>query len=418
MLQLKSPRFSRFALAASIAAVLAGCGGGGGDGGSGALPQTGTLTDSPVSGINYETSGGLSGVTDAQGHFDYYPGDTVTFTLGALSLASVPASGTITPIELATTGGVVDVDKLQNLLVLFQSLDSDANPDNGLGIPALVSTLLTDTLAGTITLTQDPALFASLGNATLSALITAAGGSAALVSPGDALTNFRQSFLSQVEGTWIFSSNGRTVLTRWDADGHYAEAEFGTAADGGTTGMENGTFTWDPLSGALTASAIGVDTNGTWGFSDPLADETFLLSFDGETLIGTDRVTGSEDVEYRFSRVAASTTGIEGTWGMETGTDFGTQQFVFMADGTYYLIDPVGDDNCGSQGVEQGRYTITSNVISFSNTVHDTNGCAGLSDIGDTASFPMTLDNATGTMTWDENGNILTLYRAGVAPAI
>ena len=85
--------------------TLAACGGGGG--GSGSAPtgsSTGVLTDGPVGGVQYSTSSGVTGTTDAQGRFDYNPGDVVTFRIGQLTLGSLTANGsstTITPIQIA-----------------------------------------------------------------------------------------------------------------------------------------------------------------------------------------------------------------------------------------------------------------------------------------------------------------------------
>ncbi len=92
-----------------LLALVSGCGG------SSQIPinpyitMTGVFLDAPVSGINYRTTSGVAGSTDAQGYFRYAFGDIVTFTTGDVTLGSVfplatPAGNvTVTPVDL---GGV------------------------------------------------------------------------------------------------------------------------------------------------------------------------------------------------------------------------------------------------------------------------------------------------------------------------
>ena len=86
-------------VAAGGAAVIALVGGaslGGGDDGGGSgggsssttTPNTpttakvGVLLDSVVAGVSFQTSSGLTGLTNASGEFSYQTGDTVSFRLG------------------------------------------------------------------------------------------------------------------------------------------------------------------------------------------------------------------------------------------------------------------------------------------------------------------------------------------------
>jgi hypothetical protein len=77
--------------------VLAGCGGGSGPEPIPGRPQpiqTGVLLDSPVSGVSWETAGGSSGLTNAQGEFTYRQPEsgsfteTVTFSVGDIVLGT------------------------------------------------------------------------------------------------------------------------------------------------------------------------------------------------------------------------------------------------------------------------------------------------------------------------------------------
>ena len=85
----------------AIGACSSGGDGGGGGAPSAAAPLSGVFVDSPVQGLGYSaTPSGLSGVTDANGRFNYNAGDTMTFTLYGRTIASnvpVPANGVTMP---------------------------------------------------------------------------------------------------------------------------------------------------------------------------------------------------------------------------------------------------------------------------------------------------------------------------------
>ena len=92
----------------------------------------GTFVDSPVEGLEYKTDT-LTGKTTQNGQFQYLPGETVVFSIGNIHFPAVKAGEKVTPLS------VFNVDELDNLSVvnmlrLLQSLDSDANPSNGISI--------------------------------------------------------------------------------------------------------------------------------------------------------------------------------------------------------------------------------------------------------------------------------------------
>ncbi|MCB7482068.1 hypothetical protein [Christiangramia sediminis] len=96
--------------------------------------QTGVFRDSEVAGLNYETET-KSGVTDAEGKFEYLEGETVTFSLGDIILGSGPASEDMTPISIVSTeNATVEIPEVKNIAAFLQSLDSDNDPSNGISI--------------------------------------------------------------------------------------------------------------------------------------------------------------------------------------------------------------------------------------------------------------------------------------------
>jgi len=104
-------------------------------------PVVGVFVDAFVAGIGYRTAT-QSGITNAQGEFNYLPGETVTFFIGALEFPPVPAKGIVTPLDMAQSLNPSSPVVL-NIARLLQSLDSDGNPANGITISpaaALVAT--------------------------------------------------------------------------------------------------------------------------------------------------------------------------------------------------------------------------------------------------------------------------------------
>ena len=419
---MKNPRISAIPWATlALSAALTACGGGGADTiatDGGPTPpvvgsSTGVLTDAAVQGVAYRTSSGVAGTTDALGQYRYNPGDTVTFTLGTLTLGAVPATGVVTPIALAAGSE----NRLQNLLVLLQSLDADGVPDNGISIAAAAAAALTPS----VDLVSAPASFASAANTALVAAQAAGGISRPVTSSGDAAAHFlaqsRALLSSQV---WLGSyDNGAGIFfQRFGADGEQLNAQIGPSEDGGMSGLEYGTAlatTFDARGYAL-APVLQIDTNGTWGLSHLSACERVRL--DGAQLVYAEAPASCvTDTTTGLSKAPNDNTGITGVWAYGSASIVKTQTFVFWADGRYAMIDPEGDteNNCGGPGVEYGTYSYNSSTGAFRvvGVTVDTNGCAGLhdSDSGALASFTFALSSDGRTVTANFGDDVGTLYR-------
>lgn len=122
--------------AVGLAVLLTACGGG-------ESVQSGQLVAPLVAGLDYETSSGLKGQTDAAGAFQFRPGDTVVFRVGGVSLGSATAQGTV-PLQglLATAPTSLQDAALVRLMQTLYSLDTDADATNGVQISAAVRTAL------------------------------------------------------------------------------------------------------------------------------------------------------------------------------------------------------------------------------------------------------------------------------------
>ena len=67
----------------------------------------GSFIDSAVEGLSYTTDS-QSGVTNAQGEFNYQDGESVLFALGQFELPLVLGKDTITPREIFDTNNLSD----------------------------------------------------------------------------------------------------------------------------------------------------------------------------------------------------------------------------------------------------------------------------------------------------------------------
>jgi hypothetical protein len=370
-------RLNTALLVASLLTLI-GCGGGNGSTTSVTTPTSvGVLTDSAVGGVQYTTSGGYSGVTDANGQYKFNPGDTVTFKIGAITLGTVTAAGTITPIQLAGSGGT-SANKVINLLVLLQSLDADNNPANGITINA--ATLTAAANAGSLDLTQAPAQFANSSNNIMTSIMSGAGLTrTTLVDPAAAQVHFKEEFFKQIQGSWNLTTNEKTIVFQIDETGKYTLGEVGIAQGSGSSGTEAGQIVWNPVSGVITPSSIQSDTNGGWGMSH--TDGGTTLRLDGDKLIFT-----ASALSTTFVRIARDASNpLIGTWAMMGST------FTFLSNGKYIMADPVGDTEamlqnrtpCSLGGIEYGNYTFNVATGAFAVPTKpsvDTNDCAGAWD--------------------------------------
>lgn len=420
-IQTASPRVIPWVLGLGLSLMLSACGGSD----DAAAPTkveeppppvvgsaTGVLTDAAVQGVAYSTSSGVTGTTDALGQYQYNPNDTVSFTLGALSLGSLPATALVTPLELAAGSA----DKLQNLLVLLQSLDDDGNAANGIKIaPAAAAAVSTG-----VDLAQAAAAFASTANTGLTAAMAAGGIRRAITTASAAEAHFLdQSKALLSSQVWVGSfDNGAIMLVqRFGLDGKFIHGDLdtGPAGGGGMTGMEYGTLLATAVDGRgfKLVSTIEIDTNGTWGWSSPSACDRISVAGGQLTILDAPANCVTDETTV-LTKADNDPNGIVGVWALGSATEVKTQTFVFLADGRYAMLDPIGDTesySCGGPGVEYGTYSYdaTSKEFKVLSVAVDTNGCAGLNDGtpggGGMASFKLTLssDGLTGAAVFGDS---------------
>lgn len=97
---------------------------------------TGFFKDSSVSGLSY-VSGGQSGITGSDGSFSYEVGNTVTFSVGGVTLGESIGGTIVTPVDLVTNSST-NSPQVINIVRFLMMLDTDADPDNGIQISSAV----------------------------------------------------------------------------------------------------------------------------------------------------------------------------------------------------------------------------------------------------------------------------------------
>ncbi len=416
-----------------------------------ATPTTGILTDAAVGGVAYLASSGAAGTTDEKGVYKYNHGDTVEFKLGSLIIGKVTGAPIVTPMELAGDNSA----RLQNLLVLLQSLDADGNPENGISIPASAAAAI----SASINLDSDPAAFAA--SAELQKVREAGGITGPVRTIAQAKAHFLSQGMAMLSTNIWFKQDGSTAFAlRALATGEYLQGDAipddfcdanricgGTKAS--TAGVEYGTASLSEFDnrGFKIIGKPTVDTNLKAGLSHP--QPTWRVRTDGVDLIATEIVTVQREraqhsvfselfhagkragplavtdkkeppktriEESRYSRMENDPKGIVGAWVLNPAA-IKTPTYLFFANGKFLLVDPIGDPDrdghksCGAPGVEFTAYTYdaSSKAFSIKGFTYDTNGCAGFSE-NNALSFSISADGNTATVN-TQNKSTLTLYR-------
>ncbi len=426
-------------LACGALLALAGCGGGGS---SGDAPiQSGVFTDSAVAGLSYTTSSGLSGVTDSEGRFQFREGDKVIFKLAGVTIGEATGATLITPANITEEGE--EGNRFTNLLILLQTLDTDGDPSNGIGLPADVDGIRLARVVERLDL--PPADFSNpypndddivSGFGDLAEL--ASDYEREIVSPESARQHFESSqatlnpFFGEAAGVWVGSNpegNGK-VLLRLGASGRYALLETAPADDSGQSGIEAGMLTRDATTGVVKASDIKVDTNGQWGLSHPAAGESVVFTRvqnqqdpdNPDRLKVTIKQTGQDDVIVTLKRVPQpSSSSLLGAWSTSVESKAGEPMVVFLPelDGAqrYILVDPKGDSDCATPGVEVAEYSVEGGSLYLEGEapVHDTTGCGGLWDTTSDQpqlAYAFSISEDGNTLTLNPSGeDVVTLYR-------
>jgi hypothetical protein len=99
--------------------------------------QSGVFADAPVMGLDYRTQT-QRGTTDAMGGFLYLAGETITFSIGNLTIGSALARPVMTPLDLVSTATSETDPTVTNICRLLQTLDENGSVSDGITIPFAV----------------------------------------------------------------------------------------------------------------------------------------------------------------------------------------------------------------------------------------------------------------------------------------
>lgn len=383
-----------------------------------AAAQTGVFLDSPVGGIDYRTET-LSGTTNAQGEYDYVEGETVTFSIGDLELPSAPATGTVTPLDLAGSDDTSNATVV-NIVRLLQTLDEDGDPDNGITIADAAKDS-----AVQVDFSLSVAEFEA--SAEVTNLVTNSGSTnTELVSENQATAHFEATLVQEgesfvpnanIKGVWTTDVTDNDLLAFvFFADGTYVHLEVDEQAPldepNEPSGMEWGTYERNAETGQLTVDQT-FDGNGSTGLTDFVDGPVTLfaqVSGDVLTLQFDDDQSGSidEGESLDFSRTASD--GLQGVWTTDA-TDNDFLAFIFFADGTYVHMEvdeqaPIDEPNEPS-GMEWGTYQRNSDTGQLTvDQTFDGNDTTGLNDFVDgSISVFAQVSGDVLTLQFDDNDN-------------
>lgn len=251
--------------------------------GSDSAPTTTTTTtavsglflDAEVEGLTFTTDSGITGQTDANGTYNYLPGEQVSFSVGGVNIGTVDGAPKCTPFDFAAAS--------TNIARFLQSLDADGDPTNGIDIVDANTALAGTTITSDV-FVVDTATFEA--NTAITDAITDGGGT--LISEQDAINNLNL-------GT--------------DDTFEYAELEGKLFVVIDPIESDIGIISFDTIaSGAEVYSVFAGETTDAGG--DGLgADETWSVGTDG-VLILTDTVDG---IVTTVNRIGGSTSSISVT---------------------------------------------------------------------------------------------------------
>jgi len=208
-----------------------------------------------------------------------------------------------------------------------------------------------------------------------------------------------------IVGSWHIDQADFKAVATFMGDGTYFTAA-DAIGDSAHTGIEWGNYSWNEITGEVTATSLG-DTNGNWGLANDVSGPIYM-SISGNTATSTQ--PGCSECGMVAGRVLHSAGSIVGTWLFPP--DVGS--ITFFADGSY--IHGQEANEFGFSGIERGTYSwdsVTGALVATS-IIIDTNGESGLSH--PQGGIPLIVSlNVNGGLDITEGGNHFELV-AGPVP--
>lgn len=279
--------------AALVLSALSACGGGGS---SSPVTKTGYFIDSAVAGLEY-TSGSTTGITGADGSFQYEEGKPVTFKIGSLVLGSLTVTNSrVFPVDLVN-GATDETDvKVSLMAQILQTLDSDGNPSNGITITDKTRKAINQAIE---VASADPAQTAAAINQVLT-IATAdrvTGPASALVNSAEAKNHLNANLVKEFAGSWTGSFTGNDSGT--------------CQVTVSQIGLIGGTCT-STLAGSFTISGR-IKSSGNWQNASA-ATAAPSSAANSATLTATSNGSGNASTGAVFDGSFTRAGNAEGTW--------------------------------------------------------------------------------------------------------
>lgn len=186
--------------------------------------------------------------------------------------------------------------------------------------------------------------------------------------------------------TFTFLANGEYLMTQ-----DYVTIPPSTTLQPG--GMERGTYSWNPATGAFRSLCPTVDTNGEAGASHPTpgicSGAAGTVTVSGNTLTLTVTNDPTNPPPFTFTRIADATNPAVGSWTTTSVTSttqqlaVGLKEFMVILPNGEYVMGSSGTATNGTDGIERGILTWNpaTGAVSLSCPTLDTNGTRGISNI-------------------------------------
>jgi hypothetical protein len=323
------------AIAVSAAAVLliTGCGGSSDGGSSDQSPslQTGYFLDSGVEGVTYTRSGEANGTTGASGAFEYLPGETVTFSIGGLTIGQAAGSPVVTPLHFATAATDLQDPEVNNVVRLLLALDEDA-AESGIQISEETLQAAADWTTPDYNLSESAfagSVSLALGADAPLSLPTAAQaeshflGTLECAYSGAYIGRWNTSDDSGDWGVLVRANNTVIARAKNDSDTTFMDLTSGsrnTVAK--TLSFSGGLFSIDPNDPyALPSNDGSVSANASFVDADHLDGTATVSPEGGSVTLSASRIGSSPTAKYRFTGNYTDTTGIGGLFTMDIDAD-------------------------------------------------------------------------------------------------
>jgi len=385
--------------------------------------KAGQFTGTIISGLSYSTAS-QSGTTDATGSFSYLTGESITFSVGEVTVGeTVLAKESMTVQDLlpntviytkySEIRNIYDLDskdaelknfnRFNNILTFLYAIDDDANPDNGINIPTGIAELF----AGlTVDFTQDVKVFSG----SYSGRLGDGNKSLRRVTHQGAAQGLLANAILPAYGTAI----EHFYLTQNIAHQFYVKVASSTDSNMDTIADYIISYTYDDF-GNIIKETIDTDGNGSF---DKITTRTYDNNQDQLTYANDSDGNGVAETIYSYTYDA---NGNKLSQNIDNGGDNVIDDIVlFSYDNFGNKVSTSYDNDANGSPESIDRYTHdNSNYILTSTDDTDANGSADkivsfvydtnhnrLSDTEDTNADGSI--NQITTYTYDANGNRLT----------